>query len=225
MRQAIRYAIRILGAVVLLCVTAVVLFVGHGVYTTNAEIPSRAEIARVAETCISDRTTCPVVSSELPDGVLNAFVADQAVLFKDCQLCLSLPLPTGMSDAVARILLAQDTRYVHWHAAFALTHIKVEWVLSKRDIATWYLNTAWFGKEATGLTAASAFYFRKTPSQLSVEEAATLAALLRSPIFLFKDHGRLVERRNMILSKMVAQGYLGPQLGRTLASKPLKFAL
>jgi len=84
---------------------------------------------------------------------------------------------------------------------------------SKDQILEWYLNQIPFGQNAYGVEAASQTYFGKSVSEISLPEAATLAALIKSPYRLSpydEEGGReeLLARKNYILDRMVAEGYL-----------------
>jgi monofunctional biosynthetic peptidoglycan transglycosylase len=63
----------------------------------------------------------------------------------------------------------------------AILTFKVEGVLSKNQILEMYLNVIEFGPGVYGISAATAFYFRKSPGQLNPRESAFLAMLLPSP--------------------------------------------
>jgi monofunctional biosynthetic peptidoglycan transglycosylase len=63
----------------------------------------------------------------------------------------------------------------------ALITMRMEKVLSKKEILEKYLNVVQFGEGLYGVKAASEFYFNKPPSSLSIVESAFLAFLLPSP--------------------------------------------
>jgi monofunctional biosynthetic peptidoglycan transglycosylase len=83
---------------------------------------------------------------------------------------------------------------------------QLEQALSKRRIFEIYLNVVEWGRNVYGAEAAARHYFGKSAAHLDVLEAATLAALLPSPRNM-RD-GNLNYRRNLILSRMAAVGYL-----------------
>jgi len=59
--------------------------------------------------------------------------------------------------------------------------LQLEWTYSKEEILTFYFNLAPYGGNLVGVGAASYLYFNKRPTQLSLGEAAILAALPNSP--------------------------------------------
>lgn len=83
---------------------------------------------------------------------------------------------------------------------------------SKDQILEWYLNQVPFGQNAYGVEAAAQTYFGKSVSDLSLAEAATLAALIKAPYRLspYEEKGehQLLERKNYVLDRMVEEGYI-----------------
>jgi membrane peptidoglycan carboxypeptidase len=81
---------------------------------------------------------------------------------------------------------------------------------SKDRILEDYLNTIYFGRGAYGIQAASQAYFRKNVQNLTVAEAAVLAAVIRSPSRLdpAKNLPQAQARWNFVLDGMVEQGWL-----------------
>ncbi|MDB4887458.1 MAG: penicillin-binding protein family [Gemmatimonadetes bacterium] len=82
---------------------------------------------------------------------------------------------------------------------------------SKEQILEGYLNTINFGHGWYGIESASRHYFGKPAARLTLAEAATLAALPKTPVGY--DPGRFPEkaraRRNLILGLMLQQGVIG----------------
>ncbi len=65
--------------------------------------------------------------------------------------------------------------------------VLIELCWSKQRIVEVYLNVAEFGDGLFGITAASDHFFGKTPSELTADEAALLAAVLPNPARLRVD--------------------------------------
>lgn len=64
----------------------------------------------------------------------------------------------------------------------AVTAVRLEKKLSKKQILDYYLNIAEFGKGIYGIKKAANVYFDKQPQDLTPEESATLASILPKPI-------------------------------------------
>ncbi len=91
--------------------------------------------------------------------------------------------------------------------------VELEREYSKSDILTYYLNTAPYGNIEYGVEAASRDYFQKSAKDLTLDEAAFLAAIPKSPAVYspygpYYDKKDLVNRQQYILDLMVAQGYI-----------------
>ncbi|GAA1678776.1 transglycosylase domain-containing protein [Glycomyces endophyticus] len=87
----------------------------------------------------------------------------------------------------------------------------VEEQLTKDEILERYLNQAYFGHNAYGIFAAAQVYFSKHPSELSLQEAATLAGLVQAPSAydpIVSDQTDALARRNWVLDRMVDIDYL-----------------
>ncbi len=101
----------------------------------------------------------------------------------------------------------------------AVLALQVERRLDKDEILERYLNTVYFGNGAYGVEAASDRYFAKHAADLSLAEAALLAALIRAPErynpFVAPDTA--LERRNLVLAKMTEYGLA--QAGETSAAR------
>ena len=81
---------------------------------------------------------------------------------------------------------------------------------SKKQILTMYLNNAYFGNGVWGVEDASKKYFGVSASQLSLDEAATLAGMLKGPE-LYNPLNSIeasTNRRDTVLQNMVAAGYI-----------------
>ena len=81
---------------------------------------------------------------------------------------------------------------------------------SKDEILEWYLNQIPYGSNAYGIAAAAQTYFSKTPQELTLEEAALLAALPKAPTY-YSPYGshqaELGMRREWILNRMSDLGW------------------
>lgn len=89
--------------------------------------------------------------------------------------------------------------------------IKLERVLSKNQILELYLNQAPYGGNIYGVESASQTFFGVRASDLTVTQAAYLAAILPAPTYYspFGPHKtELDKRKNLVLDKMFEHGYI-----------------
>ena len=104
-----------------------------------------------------------------------------------------------------------------------ITAVKIESKYSKEEILTMYLNDVDFGKNTYGIKVACRTYFNKLPSQLKIQEAATLAGILKAPTtFNPVSHPkRCLERRNVVLSQMLKYNYINKRQCDSLSKLPI----
>lgn len=91
--------------------------------------------------------------------------------------------------------------------------VELEREYSKEDILTGYLNTAPYGNIEYGVEAATRDYFQKSAKDLTLDEAAFLAAIPKSPAVYspygpYFDAKALAGRQDYIINLMAEQGYV-----------------
>ena len=89
--------------------------------------------------------------------------------------------------------------------------LKIEQVLSKQKILELYLNQASYGGHIYGVEQAAETFFGKHASEVSVPEAAYLAAIINAPSYYspYGSHKKELDaRKNLVLEKMFEHGYL-----------------
>src|SRR5215831_4372345 len=92
----------------------------------------------------------------------------------------------------------------------AILAVKIERTYSKEKILELYLNEIYLGFGAYGVAAASLLYFDKSVHELTIAEAAYLAALPKGPNNYnpFRRHDAAVDRRNYVIDRMAEDGYI-----------------
>ncbi|MBP1755823.1 MAG: hypothetical protein H6Q59_2221, partial [Firmicutes bacterium] len=87
--------------------------------------------------------------------------------------------------------------------------VQLEDRLDKATILEYYLNTINLGSGTYGIQTASRRYFNKDAKDLTLSEAAVIAAIAQSPVYRnpinYPDNN--AERRDEILNEMLDQGY------------------
>lgn len=96
----------------------------------------------------------------------------------------------------------------------AILSVQLEFLYTKDEILTMYLNEIPYGGNNYGVESAAKAFFGKTAKELTIAEAATLAALPQSPSTL-SPYGqytdRLIARRNLTIDLMLEEGYINAQ--------------
>jgi membrane peptidoglycan carboxypeptidase len=97
---------------------------------------------------------------------------------------------------------------------------------SKNNILTGYLNVVQFGHTGIGpygVRAAAAAFFNTTPDKLTVPQSALLAGLVNNPVLYdpYKHPKEALDRRNLVIQRMVENGALTPAAAKTAKAAPL----
>jgi len=180
--------------------------------------------------------------SAVPDRVKNAFIAveDQNFYTHGGVDFLAIAR-AGVTDLVARhgrrplgastitqqvakvMLLNSNVLTLDRKIKEAMLAMKIEQTLPKDKILEIYLNGIYLGNGAYGVAAASQTYFNKPLDQLNDAEAASLAALPKSPTNYnpFLHPQAALERRNFVLSRMEAVGFISADLEQQEKQEPL----
>jgi membrane peptidoglycan carboxypeptidase len=90
--------------------------------------------------------------------------------------------------------------------------IALESVSTKQEILAGYLNLSFFGNQLNGIESASNYYFGVTAKDLTVPQAALLAAMLKSPNEYKPDEPENLPiakiRRDYVIENMRKEGYI-----------------
>ncbi|MES2752317.1 MAG: penicillin-binding protein 1A [Pseudomonadota bacterium] len=94
----------------------------------------------------------------------------------------------------------------------ALLAMRIERTYTKDKILELYLNEIYLGLSAYGIAAASLVYFDKSVNELTIAEAAYLAALPKAPSSLhpIRNRDRAIERRNYVIDRLLENGWVKP---------------
>jgi len=101
------------------------------------------------------------------------------------------------------LFLNRADRSLHRKMQETILAIEIERHYTKEQIFTMYCNQIYLGAGNYGFEAASEYYFSRPVGQLTLPQAATLAAIIRGPIYSPITHPeRALARRNLVLSLM-----------------------
>lgn len=118
-------------------------------------------------------------------------------------------------------------RTLHRKLVEMVRSLRIEGSFSKEDILRAYLNRVPLGGNLVGVETAALAYFGKPAAELSVGEAALLAALAKAPTALRPlgpRYPRLLARQKWVLQRMAQLGYLRPEELAASLEEPLLFA-
>jgi len=104
-----------------------------------------------------------------------------------------------------------------------ITAYKLEWYFTKEEILTMYANTVDFGSNAFGIKTAAKTYFGTTPQHLTAEQSAVLVGLLKATTYYNPriNPKNSLQRRNVVLSNMLAHKHLTQEAFDTLKTKDI----
>ncbi len=134
--------------------------------------------------------------------------------------------PEGAStitQQVAKNFLLSSEQKLDRKLKEAILAIRIERAYSKDKILELYLNEIYLGIGSYGVAAAALNYFSKELSELSIEEAAYLAALPKAPnnYHPFRKTREATVRRNWIVDQMAEVGYISGEQAKAAKAKPL----
>ncbi len=129
-----------------------------------------------------------------------------------------------ITQQVARSFFLTQERKISRKIREAIMAYRIESRLTKDEILNLYLNQIYLGNGAYGVQTASETYFGKNVQDLTLAEAAMLAALPKAP----SKYSPLVnfeaakKRQEFVLSRMVEENYITPEAGQKAASEKLR---
>ncbi|MFZ0414372.1 MAG: transglycosylase domain-containing protein, partial [Candidatus Acidiferrales bacterium] len=127
---------------------------------------------------------------------------------------------------LARVLFLSPEKKFSRKVEETMLAIQIERHYTKQQIFTMYCNQIYLGAGNYGFEAASEFYFDKPVGQLTLPEAATLAAIIRGPAYSPVLHPeRALARRNLVLDLMVTNGKITRAQAKEAQQAPLGLQL
>lgn len=180
---------------------------------------------------------------DVPDLVINAFLAAEDQNFRTHQgvdyVAIARAVVTNLTNiGSGRRLIGASTITQQVAKNFLLTNevsfvrkireaiiaTRIEKAMSKDEILELYLNEIYLGGGAYGVAAAALNYFDKSLDDLTIDEAAYLAALPKAPnnYHPIRRTEAAIGRRNWVLSRMVEDGFITQAQAELASLKPLK---
>ena len=121
-----------------------------------------------------------------------------------------------ISQQLARNVFLNSNRTLDRKLREAVLAMALEWNFTKDQILELYLNKVYFGGGAYGIDSASRRFFSHSARDLSLEEAAIIAGLVKAPSRYSPtaDIDAAVSRANVVVAQMVKYGDLDPAIAR-----------
>ena len=135
--------------------------------------------------------------------------------------------PSGASTITQQVaknfLLSSELSYIR-KIKEAMLAWRMEQAFTKDHILELYLNEIYLGNRSYGVAAAALNYFDKSLSELTLEEAAYLAALPKGPNNYNPRtrYDAAIARRNWVIGRMLEEGYIDEYAAETAKAQPLK---
>ena len=181
---------------------------------------------------------------QISQNMINALIATEDVRFKDhsgidaraffravVKRGILLQANAGGGSTITQQLAKQFFSPTAGNTLERLFQKPIEWVIAvqlekyytKEEIITMYLNKFDFLNNAVGIKTAASTYFSKDPSELNIEEAATLVGMCKNPSYYNprKYNDRVRGRRNVVLDQMRKAGFITENQADSLKALPL----
>ncbi len=128
-----------------------------------------------------------------------------------------------ITQQVAKNFLLDNSYDVERKIKEAILAIRIEQAFTKDQILELYLNQIYLGVGSYGVAAASLLYFDKSVHELTIAEAAYLAALPKGPsnYHPIRQHDKAIGRRNDIIGLMAQNGYITQEQAAAAKKEPL----
>ena len=193
----------------------------------------------MAEFAQEKRVFVPV--EKIPDMVKQAFISaedknfykhegvDITAVIRAAVSNLKNPgsRPKGASTITQQVaknfLLTNEVSYER-KVKEAILAYRMERAMSKERLLELYLNEIYLGARSYGVAAAALQYFNKGLDELSIAEAAYLAALPKAPnnYHPVRNHDAAIERRDSIIMLMLENGYIARAQADLAIASPLQ---
>ena len=192
---------------------------------------------------LGEQRRTPVRFEQIPDVVVKAFLAAeddrffehpgfdyQGILRAGANFLVTGERSQGgstITQQLARAYFLTPERSFVRKARELILAVQIEQSFSKSEILALYLNKIFLGQRAYGVAAAAEVYFGKSLAELSVAEAATIAAIPKAPSQLNPVSGpaRALQRRGYVLSRMRDLDFIDEQQYQAALATPLESKL
>ena len=191
-------------------------------------------------TTLSEERRIPVTINDIPKHVQQAFIAIEdnrfyehgGIDYRGTARALVSTLSgsevqggSTITQQLAKNAFLTQERSIIRKIKEAFIAKELEHKYTKDEILTMYLNQIYFGQGAYGIESASMYYFGKHVKQLDVAEAATLAAIPKSPNYFnpFENPQESKKRQELVIDQMIKYGLISAEDGAAAKAEKLSF--
>lgn len=182
----------------------------------------------------------PIKEADIPKNVENALIAIEDYRFYDhigidpyrIAGAVFNNITKGKTEGASTItqqlaknlFLSKEQTYTRKISEWMMA-LEIERLYTKRQILEMYMNYVFLGAGSYGFEAGARTYFGKPLKDLTLEEAALLAAIPKSPEYSpTRNMEKAKDRRNIVLDQMAKYGYVSQSEADVAKAKPVKLA-
>lgn len=191
-------------------------------------------------TTLSEERRIPVTIDKIPKHVQKAFIAIEdnrfyehsGIDYRGTARALLYTLSgkeiqggSTITQQLAKNAFLTQERSIVRKIKEAFIAKELEHKYTKDEILNMYLNQIYFGQGAYGIESASMYYFGKHVQNLDIAEAATLAAIPKSPNYYnpFENPKESKTRQELVIDQMVKYNFITEEQGKEAKSEALKY--
>ena len=195
----------------------------------------------VIYTTLSEERRVPVTIDKIPKHVQKAFIAIEdnrfyehsGIDYRGTARALVSTLSgrevqggSTITQQLAKNAFLTQERSIVRKIKEAFIAKELEHKYTKDEILTMYLNRIYFGQGAYGIESASMYYFDKHVQNLDIAEAATLAAIPKSPNYYnpFENPQESKKRQELVIDQMVKYGFISAEQGAQAKAKKMVYS-
>ena len=192
-------------------------------------------------TTLSEERRIPVTIDKIPKHVQRAFIAIEdnrfyqhsGIDYRGTARALVSTLSgrevqggSTITQQLAKNAFLTQERSIIRKIKEAFIAKELEHKYTKDEILTMYLNQIYFGQGAYGIESASLYYFGKHVQNLDIAEAATLAAIPKSPNYYnpFENPKESKNRQELVIDQMVKYGFISADSAAKAKAKKMVYS-
>ncbi len=182
----------------------------------------------------------PIKEQDIPKNVENALLAIEdfryyqhigidpyriaGAVFKNVTTGRTEGASTITQQLAKNLFLSKEQTYTRKISEWMMA-LEIERLYTKRQILEMYMNYVFLGAGSYGFEAGARTYFGKTLNNLTLEEAALLAAIPKSPEYSpTRNMEKAKMRRDIVLDQMAKYNYVTQSEANAAKAKPIKLA-